>query len=45
MNLINPYVDYVKAALAKYCEITDDAAVAAIEGYYEELKNGIDSIK
>jgi hypothetical protein len=35
----------VKAALAKYCEITDEEAVTAIEGYYEELKNGIDCIK
>lgn len=35
----------VKAALAKYCEITDDEAVKAIEIYYEELKNGIDCIK
>lgn len=35
----------VKAALAKYCEITDDNAVSAIEKYYNELENGIDCIK
>ena len=35
----------VKAVLEKYCGITDEADVSKIEAYYNELKNGIDSIK
>ncbi len=35
----------VKAALAKYCEITDEKDVEAIECWYEKLKNGIDCVK
>ncbi len=35
----------VKAALAKYCEITDEKDVKAIECWYEKLKSGIDCVK
>ncbi len=35
----------VKAALAKYCDITDEKDVAEIEYWYENLKNGIDCVK
>ncbi len=35
----------VKAALAKYCDITDEKDVEQIEMYYESLKGGIDYIK
>ena len=35
----------VKAALAKYCDITDEKDVEAIEYWYEQLKNGIDCVK
>ena len=35
----------VKAALAKYCEITDEKDVAAISEWYDKLANGIDCVK
>ena len=34
----------VKAALDKYCDITDEKAVKTIESYYEKLGSGIDCI-
>jgi mannitol-1-phosphate 5-dehydrogenase len=44
---INTYTkeNGVKAALEKYCDITDENDVKIIEAYFEELKQGIDSIK
>ncbi|MBQ6702659.1 MAG: mannitol dehydrogenase [Clostridia bacterium] len=35
----------VKAALAKYCEITDEKDVACISEWYDKLANGIDCVK
>lgn len=35
----------VKAALAKYCDITDEVDVKAIECWYNKLADGIDCVK